>query len=162
MPDWSISCLPPMLSVNATHLCSDAPLRCSTTTYACCVPVPEQVGLGVVAVAAGDDEDPQAAVKSASIALAMARCLRTSLPPGGLLPHRTRCVKADRQELSVPLRADGLPTSGIQVSWLADPRPGPAFPGPHPVASIRLRAPRSQLRDSSGFWTGFPWYPKRS
>jgi len=66
-----------------------------------------------------------------------------------ILPYAL--LKADRQELSVPLRADGLPFRAFRS------------PGSRIAAPIRLpealylsglswtEAPRSQLRDSSGF-----------
>src|SRR5690242_14999681 len=55
------------------------------------------------------------------------------VPPGGPpsphAPHESRPPGA-----SVPLRADGIAVSGIQVSWLADRRLRPAFP--RPCASV--------------------------
>src|SRR5712692_10079739 len=59
--------------------------------------------------------------------------------------------KADRQEASVPLRADGSPVRAFRSPGLRIAAPSPPSRGLHLSGFCWTRAPRSQLRDSSGF-----------
>src|SRR6266567_1695193 len=135
--------------VKPTHFWNDVPERCSTTTYAWC----GALAFTQLPARPADDEpveDPHAAMTRASVALAQTRCLRTLLPPGGQ-PFPNAPHKADRQGASVPLRADGSPMWAFRSPGLRIAAPV-RLPGvDRPQWRCRTVAPRSQLRDSSGF-----------
>src|SRR5216683_604238 len=59
--------------------------------------------------------------------------------------------KADRQEASVPLRADGSPVWAFRSPGLRIAAPARLPEAFHLSGVCRTGAPRSQLRDSSGF-----------
>src|SRR5216684_5212975 len=86
----------------------------------------------------------------ASVALAQMRRLRTWVSSRrSTTPNAP--LKADRQEASVPLRADGSPVWAFRSPGLRIAAPSPPSRGLHLSGFCWTRAPRSQLRDSSGF-----------
>src|SRR5450759_1792151 len=86
----------------------------------------------------------------ASVALAHKRCFRTSFPPGGqAFPNAL--LKADRQELPCRCARTGCRCGRSGLLARGSPPPS-AFPRLVDLSGVcRTEAPRSQLRDSSGF-----------
>src|SRR5260370_41246 len=89
----------------------------------------------------GDDESQCRAGPNEAIAHVVSS--RRSTTPNAPL-------KADRQEASVPLRADGSPVWAFRSPGLRIAAPSPPSRGLHLSGVCWTRAPRSQLRDSSG------------
>src|SRR5258708_21270094 len=153
MPDWSIRDRPSIVSpAKPTHFCSVVPELCWTTTYARCRALAlthEVAGLAELLVGV----PPHAIRTRASIALDPKTCLRTAFPPGGL-PFPNAKLESRPPGASVPFRADGFALQAFRS-------PGSrvaAFVSPSRKSFCRTfsgvvwtKAPRSQLRDSSGF-----------
>ena len=96
------------------------------------------------------DALPQAAMTRASVALAQMRRLRTWVSSRrSTTPNAP--LKADRQEASVPLRADGSPVWAFRSPGLRIAAPACLPEAFHLSGVCRTGTPRSQLRDSSGF-----------
>src|SRR5216684_4317151 len=86
----------------------------------------------------------------ASVALAQMRRLRTWVSSRrSTTPNAP--LKADRQEASVPLRADGSPVWAFRSPGLRIAAPARLPEAFHLSGVCRTGTPRSQLRDSSGF-----------
>src|SRR5258708_36951056 len=90
----------------------------------------------------GDDESQCRAGPNEAIAHVVSS--RRSTTPNAPL-------KADRQEASVPLRADGSPVWAFRSPGLRIAAPARLPEAFHLSGVCRTGAPRSQLRDSSGF-----------
>src|SRR5260370_22517660 len=71
-------------------------------------------------------------------------------------------LKADRQEASVPLRADGSPVWAFRSPGLRIAAPGPPSRGVSPQWRLSARGPPLTVARQLRFRTGFPWYPQES
>src|SRR5438445_5509671 len=134
---------------NPTHFCMEAPERCSTTIYAWWVAAAFTHEVAGLADDVGD-EAPQAAMTRASVALAKMRRLRTWFPPGGQ-PSRTRRTKPTAKKLPCRFARTGRRCGRSGLLAYGSPPSGPPSRGLHLSGVCWTRAPRSPLRDSSGF-----------
>src|SRR6266446_1446722 len=98
----------------------------------------------------GDDESQCRAGPNEAIAHVVSS--RRSTTPNAPL-------KADRQEASVPLRADGSPVWAFRSPGLRIAAPSPPSRGPLPQWRFSGEGSPLTVARQLRFRTGFPWYP---